>query len=1151
MADLPRPVLARRSPALRASGVRRLLLVLCGVMLAGALLVVAFNLDGPEPLEDGQPDTPDDVEEYSPRTLTGDGAASQSGDPEVIFESGAWIEVADANGRLVQMYKAERLEPQADSMIDLLEPVAVMFLSQGRVLTLEGNFCRAKRRSDNDIIESGRISGDVKIRMFDPEGDETPKYATAPPSVYIETSDAQFDNITGEITCPGDVLVRTDTFEFRGRNLLARYDEENGLQFLRAEETLQPIRIASNAVEEGERLPGEGRINQTAVENIWPGRGAGFQQDAELHEPPGDRRAEDAERPRRRRDRGSAFVEPAMQLYRATFEENVHIWRGHEEEEEAEQVVLGDEMRAIFTLDNSGLEADEPRVTRAAGRSSTNPGSHRGQIAFADLSGEWRDLVLVAALASVQDDTARNRDDIMPPPADDDLRITHDGPLTIVPIDEPGITLANEDDVHLEVEGAPARLIDRSAEATADCGLITYAATADHAVLIGNPDAPLHFESPELIADGERFEYGFASDRGAFIGAGTMQLYRTADDEAELAAAEPQADRPQRAGEPSLTMAWIDGVDLYMTPRPQDGSAARESRLEEAIFRGGVSATEDRFVMKSDRLRVDFDTASEARDEIELIEASGAVDVRGLDARGGRLTSNDMRIDFERDGESGPRRPTRMTATGDAHLEDPTQAIDAQLLIAHLVPVQAVEGEAGEAPGRFGEVEVDVFYAEDDVRIALDDGTRASGNQLTAKVRENVADLVGAPVIIDGGEGDVAFHAEGDKVHIDRLDDGRSKLTMSEAVTARIINKGPVRGFDALAGAEVAEAEAVENIPDDAGAMAEAPAGENELPEAPSPQVIDVSCTDRLEYLEGLAGEADTLELFGTVRAKSTAALEDSSVEGEYLRLDFEDEVVVATADAQPAEGQANAGPESRRTLRRMIAKGDAKLESRSWLTAAREESGLRIVYVSGDHVDYDQRTMTLDVPGAGDLLIVDQRIDGAPDDAPALAHDDGSGFRGLTGKGKTVFKWAKSMRTQQLEDGLFAMHLDGDAVMLHLSALGRQDDASLTAPVLDVVFGRRGPEEQVSAMDFGGAMELRRFDAIGAVHLAAMRKTIDAMRINYDAAGQMAEIFGSRANPAEIMVENARAPQRAEKFIWDLRQDKVTIIRAVGGASQ
>jgi hypothetical protein len=446
-------------------------------------------------------------------------------------------------------------------------------------------------------------------------------------------------------------------------------------------------------------------------------------------------------------------------------------------------------------------------------------------------------------------------------------------------------------------------------------------------------------------------------------------------------------------------------------------------------------------------------------------------------------------------------------------------------------------------------VEVDVFYAEDDVRIVLDDGTRASGDRLTAKVRENVADLVGAPVIIDGGEEDVTFHAEGDSVHIDRLADGRSKLTMSEAVTAKIINEGPVRGFDALAGAEVAEAEAVENIPDDAGALAEGPVGQNLLPEAPSPQVIDVSCTERLEYLEGLAGEADTLELFGTVRAKSTAALEDSSVEGEYLRLDFEDEVVAA--EVPPADGDANAGPEMRRTLRRMIAKGDAKLESRSWLTPAREETGLRIVYVSGDHVDYDQRTMTLDVPGAGDLLIVDQRTDGAPDDAPGLAHDDGSGFRGLTGKGKTVFKWAKSMRMQQLEDGLFSMHLEDDAIMRHQSALGPQDDASLTAPALDVVFGRRGPEAQVSALDFGGAMELRRFEAIGPSRLVAMQKEIDAVRITYDAAGQIAEIFGTRTNPAEIMVAGARAPQRAEKFIWDLRQDKVTILRAVGGASQ
>ena len=76
--------------------------------------------------------------------------------------------------------RAERIEPLPDGMIDLLQPVAVMFLSNGKVLTLEGNLARAKRH-ENGVIETGRVSGNVRIRLFDPVGNASPNISMPVP----------------------------------------------------------------------------------------------------------------------------------------------------------------------------------------------------------------------------------------------------------------------------------------------------------------------------------------------------------------------------------------------------------------------------------------------------------------------------------------------------------------------------------------------------------------------------------------------------------------------------------------------------------------------------------------------------------------------------------------------------------------------------------------------------------------------------------------------------------------------------------------------------------------------------------------------------------------------------------------------------------
>ncbi len=1057
----------RENSNVQRSGVTRpALLIFCAVLLAGALLVVVLNFDredaGTIPIQPSE-----DIEEYVPRPLSDEELAGRntSDDPQVLLEQGAWVEVADEQGRLIQKYRAKRIEPLADGMIDLLEPVAVMFLSNGRILTLEGNLARAKRR-ENDVIETGRVSGTVRIRLFDPIGDVAPKYLTDSPSVYIETEDATFDNISGLIECPGDVRVRTDTFEFFGRGLVTRYDDENGLQFLHTEETLGPIRIAAGAVDRMNAGANDGESTlEEPVQIVWQ-RGR-LAQDAPPSESGEDSLREQTRRRNRNRpiDETPAFSVDTSPLYEAIFEDEVHIWRGDAEEANAEQVILGDRLRAVFTMENSRLEGDSPEPPVEIFRSS--------------FEVNWRATVAASILAAVSQESPagpRDRDAIMPPPTADDLRITHTGPLTIAPLEGSVVTLADENDVHLEVTGTPSRLLDRSSDAAALCNIITYTTASDTAILLGSDDHPFTLHSPELDATGEQLEYEFALDHARFVRAGTMNLHRTAEPDSAGGQTSPGRD--------ALRIAWSEGVELQFTPAPDDPQASHESRLEEATFRGEVAVADERFTMKSDQLYVAFDAEGAARDDIQRIEATGSVDAQGLDERGGRLTADAKRIEFERDPDTERMQPTRMIATGQAHLEDVTQAIDAHEVIAHLVPrAESPESTDSGSPGRLGDVEVKTFYARESVRIALDNGTVATGDELTAQVRENIADLTGNPVVVDGANEDVDFHAQGLAVHIEPIEEGRSKLTLRDEVTAQIRNYGAVKGIEVIAGDVIAPQELPPNEQMEPVSTEAEPASRDEI----SPQIIDVACADRLEYLEPDALGNATLELFETVRAKSTAPLEDSSVESEYLRLDF----VETTDPAEEVVDGADQAEEigSRRTLKRMVAKGDARLESRSWLTPQRAEGDLRIVFISGQHVEFDQENMTAEVPGAGELLLVDQRT-AEPAGAEIASQD------GLTGKGKTVFTWTGRMEMRQIDEGIFSMHLEDDAMMIHQSMFGPEHDSTLTSDTLDVEFGRRGPEERVAAVDFGGAMEIRMLDAIGAVHATAMQKEIDAARL-------------------------------------------------------
>ena len=84
----------------------------------------------------------------------------------IKLEQGAWVQVADEDGGLAQQYSADRIDPLPSGLLEMERPRARIYLGGGRVLVLRGE--HGLLEAPQQAIESGRLDGDVVIRLFSP-----------------------------------------------------------------------------------------------------------------------------------------------------------------------------------------------------------------------------------------------------------------------------------------------------------------------------------------------------------------------------------------------------------------------------------------------------------------------------------------------------------------------------------------------------------------------------------------------------------------------------------------------------------------------------------------------------------------------------------------------------------------------------------------------------------------------------------------------------------------------------------------------------------------------------------------------------------------------------------------------------------------------
>ena len=1093
-------------PAIRTNYARLGVLAMCALALAAGLFIVISSIGRSDDEAENDVDSNlGQIEQYSPGTLTDEDILNSDedySDMAMTLDEGGWMGQYDEENNPIQLYRARRLSPLPDGVFEMESLELILFLSGNRVIHMTGNEARA-RRVRSDLFETGRLSGDVTIRMFEStEDQQLIDFRTASPTLIITTTEASFDNLQGEIRCPDLVNVQSTAVEFKGRDLMARYDEINGLQELRVKPTEQPIRIVAGQItppnSDERENSATGELN--ADSDTAPSANANSGNDRASQAPPPAAEAE------------------AFSVYQAVFGGNVQLWRGAATRDEAEQHLVGDLLELTFSLESSGIESALSRNLPRSPTKRTFVRNHRRHSMIARLAALLLGTVYIGQEADVLSGHSSMHESITPPPAADDLYLSFAGELVVRPVKTSRYTLATANDVAFEMSGVPVTLTDVETQATAECGRLSYQTSVGRLTLLATDDAELWIKSPELLAGAMQFDFVPETNRGYFIDRGIMHLTGKRAQSFVDANAGGDGNNEQVAAADGLDIHWQDGVELTFAEtqsadensdddRTDEDSASR-LRLDHARFSGGVVINEQRFNLASDELAVAFDSQHTSQDElIEEIVAIGNVVARGLDEQGRIMRAGHLLLEFETtifpDGKH-KSNPTRIVATEQPRVADRTQSIKSESLIAEL-SVAEQNDVTSSSESQFGEMQVDTITAEGSVEITLDNGAVATGEKLIVFPESNSADLTGKEVVVRGNEDGVAFTANGTHAKVSRVN-GRAHVDMLGAGTAEIIDQ---RTFDR--------------------------------------QTINFSWDDQLSYEEGGKGSG-WIDLRGNVVGTSESALEKNTMSGVSVVLSFaeaaDNEDINQPIDSADAD---SVSLNTKRTLRTLVVKGDAKVESRTWLKPGRIDKP-RIMYITSQHIEYDQGTMEAYVPGAGTLFVSDHRKD-------ETDTENNSSTQTLSGRGDTLFEWTKEMRMKELQQDRYQMTAEGNIAMIHSDAErdadGQLQSAQLTCQSVIVELNRRGSDSKVPGLDFGGSTEIEKFEAIGSVMVNAGDKTVDCQRLNYSTNDNIAEIYGSRDIPAEVSTARNPVPAKAEAFKWDLAADRFTVLNLSGSGGQ
>ena len=1148
-----------------------ILLIGVGVLIAMVLIAVVWRLDRPGPTSTlkrtvdldriAVPSVPTEAELARPAT-------DIDRDAMATLRDGASVQVAGQDGRLAQEYGAVRIDPLPDSWVDMEQPWARLHPSNGRIVEMQA--LEGKMRVPDQAIESGRLRGEVRIRIFEPlpDGRNVPLDQRTP-SVVINAEEADYDAAAGEIHSPKKVRVTTSEATFAGEDLRIFFEPDGSrISRLTVERATEPIIFRPS------QSPPSTAASSNSVAVIAPATAVRNQPAPEANSEDqasvSDAAAWSANRQtgegqaRIDRDRGAgATTQEAVDSdawYRLILEDQVLVERVAFDADgvATRSTVEGDRLVATFALGEGGLDASFasiPPVPALAVPLST--------------SG----LISVSAMTY-----GPVRETYASKPDSEIVRVHFSGRLVMVPDPDAAARMPQRADAEIVIEsnsGDGITLADEGNEATGSCARLEYRTQSERIDLIGDDRHPLIIESPRFALEGGRFWMIRADGEGGLVGGGRMRFedegamrvrsaFRGAADLFSLGmktllAAGPgaehavafaavsaigQDDPLAGTGSPRLEIVWEGGVDLDFDDLEDDG------RLEQARFRGDVRVASDEFKLGSDALVVDFVKGGDG-EAIERILATGGARVDRVGEVGSlQATSIDLSLARTDDGRT---IPTGMVAEGDVEARDPGQTLWTNRLRVGFRPraeddrpSEAASGITGEfAGGDVGAVEITTIDAGDGVQVRLEEGARVFADRLQGDGVNRTLQLEGDDVMV------LRANVVADQLRDVQFDDASR--------TVRGTGPGRFRYYDQSV------------VPESKGRI--------ERPSPPTRTSLAATWSQAMLYNEDANDGGGRLDLEGDVRVRSTPdPMTSDRLDARRVSLDLSNEVGGVRPVGERDQGLL--GKDGGKTLDRLVARGDAVLESRTWNSPARRGEP-RLFRVNGEHVEYTVSTREALVDGPGGLLVHD------PDPSSSKAERGPASTAGFGVDGTSRFRWARRMTMNREVDDRYLVIMEREVEVLH-AGIDPEDTLTLTADRLEVTLER--PEDRAGAaaeapkadpplvdgepskvaevapdkiakkdqnelmaagVELGGPAELVRVRGIGRVFVRTPDHDIECQEFDYNVDTQIAMLRASPGRVVTVQSKGAATPIRAERVQWDLRTGRIRILGGEGGIAR
>lgn len=713
-------------PVKRGPG-KPLAVIASTVIVAGLLLLVVINID-----RSGKPDNVptgrDAPNMGGPGALTAEELAGESAATDFSQPSGGglpeggWIQFTDPDDpeRLAQRYRFDSLDPnpagRGAGWLELTGPNIEIYLADDRMLSIMGD--SALVSAPNDALEEGSITGNVAIRLFETTQGRPINPQSDLPTFMIQTGEAEFDNLLGEVRCENRILVETPAMEFPGENLRMQIDDLNDWVTLRID-TVDYIRLASNPVSppDGAQSDSGSRYARQRDESS-PGSGRSSRPAPPAHRPAAP---------------SSAFALASFQqsddpqYYRLRLSDNIRIEQG---DELTGRIITGQRIDVIFSAKGGGLGLNIAAAATMPGPIRTLP--------------ETISHLILASMSP--DDRPQRR--LSPPATDGDAYVYCDGPLTLDPIQKPAGRLPEPGDTLLELTGNPVKLRDRQSDTSAQCAWIRYRTRTRTTELIGSDEHSLLVTSPEMDVRADSFWIRQSDNTGGFEGPGTLVASMSGDagQSGDGAAIDPKDDLD------NLSVDWRERVELTFHPQAKAETFALGD-LRSASFIGDVAVAGREFDVTAEQVGLRLPPDASGTSGIEAISASGGVQVTGVGDTGS-LTCEDLDVQLAVDDE-GRSLPTLLVASGGVRAENPGQSIDAQDLEVTFIPAPEGSVDSPEPGGnmlaRTGEVIMDTLIARGDVDVALPDGARILADSLDIDQSAGNMELQGDNVSIASG----------------------------------------------------------------------------------------------------------------------------------------------------------------------------------------------------------------------------------------------------------------------------------------------------------------------------------------------------------------------------------------------------------------